>query len=129
MALTSKAMTSRSAIRVSELLSNAAKAVKRMPKLKLLEVWNYSAGEIGIFVYEKLDRRSQITWQGTWEFKIPEEIENTWREVSNDSHGDFYELGVKNVTLEIDQLTSLRSIFPYLRLREHILHEVSWTQV
>ncbi|KAF4955242.1 hypothetical protein FSARC_11915 [Fusarium sarcochroum] len=129
LALTSETMTSRSAVMVNELLGNAARAVKKMPKLKLLEIWNYKTGETGIFVYEKLDRCSEITWQGTWDFQISQEVKDTWWEVLADSDGDIFELSVRHVTLELDQLTSLASIFPYLKLREHILDEVSWTQV
>ncbi|KAL6399482.1 hypothetical protein AUP68_18030 [Ilyonectria robusta] len=128
-ALTSDILVSRSSAIVNELLESAAKAAKKMPKLEILEIWYCKTGEAGIFQYEKSDRSGNIIWQGTWSFYLSKEVEEAWREVFAEPDWGQYELGVKVINLVPEDFASFGSVFSYLKLTNHILHDVSWTQV
>ncbi|KAF4463154.1 hypothetical protein FALBO_10032 [Fusarium albosuccineum] len=127
--LTSNILVLRSNDMVNELLQRAAQAAKKMPKLKILELWYCKTGEAGIFRYEKFDRFSSVIWQGTWTFTLSETAKQAWDEGFNDSDRELFGLGVSVISLPPEEITSVRSIFPYLKLKKYILHDVSWTQV
>ncbi|KAH6976488.1 hypothetical protein BKA56DRAFT_633683 [Ilyonectria sp. MPI-CAGE-AT-0026] len=117
-ALTSDILVSRSSAKVNELLESAAKAAKKMPKLEILEIWYCKTGEAGIFQYEKSDS-----------FYLSKQIEEAWHEVFAEPELGRYELGVKVLNLVPEDFASFESVFSYLKLKKHILHDVSWTQV
>lgn len=128
-ALTSDILVSRSSVMVNELLESAAKAAKKMPKLEILEIWYCKTGEAGIFQYEKSDRSGNIIWQGTWSLYLSKEVEEAWHEVFAEPELGRYELGVKVINLVPEDFASFGSVFSHLKLRKHIFHDVSWTQV
>ncbi|KAK7416613.1 hypothetical protein QQX98_005084 [Neonectria punicea] len=128
-ALTSTVLVSRSNAMVNELLECVAEGAKKMPKLKTLEIWHYKTGEVGIFRYEKFDRSSKIMWQGTWDFAMSKYVQQAWHQVFTEADGDMYEFGVEVIKLPPEDLTSIGSVFPYLKLKKYILDDVSWTQV
>ncbi|KAJ3536683.1 hypothetical protein NM208_g553 [Fusarium decemcellulare] len=127
--LTSNILLSRSNDMVNELLERAAQPAKKMPKLKILELWHCKTGEAGIFRYEKFDRFGSVTWQGTWTFTLSETVRQAWEEGFVDSDRELFGLGVSVINLPPGEITSVRSVFPYLKLKKYILHDVSWTQV
>ncbi|KAM5347328.1 hypothetical protein ACJ41O_010333 [Fusarium nematophilum] len=129
MALTSDILLSRSNAMVNELLECVAEVAKKMPKLQILEIWHCKTGEAGIFRYEKLDRSSTVTWQGTWSFDMSRLVEEAWREVFTDPVGGLYQLGTEAICLVPEEIAGVGSVSPYLKLKKHILHDASWTQV
>lgn len=116
---------------VNELLVKVAEVAKRMPRLEILEIWNCEArdNEAGIFRYEKLDRAGNIVWQGTWDLCMSNQVKRAWQEVLIGSDGGHYELGVELMSLQLEELVSLGSIYPYLKVRKHLLDVISWTHV
>lgn len=129
--LTSNLILKRSSAEVNELLVKVAEAAKHMPRLEILEIWNCEARnrEAGIFRYEKLDRAGIIVWQGTWDLDISRQTKQAWQEVLIAPDGGHYELGVEVMSLQPEGLVNLGSIYPYLKLRKHVLDGISWTQV
>ncbi|KAH7110278.1 hypothetical protein EDB81DRAFT_832203 [Dactylonectria macrodidyma] len=128
-ALTSDTLVSHSSAAVNELLENIAEAAKKMPKLKVLEIWYCKTGEAGIFRYEKSDRSGNMTWLGTWSFDISKQVKQAWHEVFANPDGGLYGLDIKVISLPPEEIASVGSVVPYLKLKKHILHDVSWTQV
>ncbi|KAJ0137130.1 hypothetical protein HZ326_19871 [Fusarium oxysporum f. sp. albedinis] len=61
-ALKTLALTSSFHNTTEDLFINAAEALKKMHALKILEIWNYEAGQADVFRYVRLDRyQGQIT--------------------------------------------------------------------
>lgn len=131
LALTSNRVLTRSSDVVNELLVEVAQAAKHMPRLEILEIWNCEArdNEAGIFRYEKLDRAGKIVWQGTWDLDISKQVKRAWQEVLVAPDGGHYELSVEVMSIQPRRLVNLGSIYPYLKLRRHVLDGISWTQV
>ncbi|RMJ07499.1 hypothetical protein CDV36_012897 [Fusarium kuroshium] len=131
LALTSNLVLTCSSEVVNELLVKVAEVAKHMPRLEMLEIWNCKVREkvAGIFRYEKSDRTGNIVWQGTWELYMSRQVQRAWQEVFIGSDGGYYELGVEVMSLEPEGLVNLGSIYPYLKLRKHVLDGISWTQV
>ncbi|KAF7560943.1 hypothetical protein G7046_g3191 [Stylonectria norvegica] len=129
LALTSDVLVSHSSGLVNELLECAAKAAKKMPKLEILEIWYYNnvCQEVGIFRCERSGRSSTIIWYGTWSFQMLKHVEQAWHEICDDPEkGGLYEFGLKSISLPPQKIASLGSISPYLKLKKHILHDISW---
>lgn len=127
-ALTSDILTSHSSEEVNRLLRCTARGAKALlPQLELVEIWYHEAGEAGIFRYEKSDRSGEIVWLGTWNFEMSTKVEKAWQEVFDRSYDGMYKLVVKLHSLP--KPMALGYIFPYLRLRKHILQDTSWAEV
>ncbi|EEU40677.1 uncharacterized protein NECHADRAFT_76074 [Fusarium vanettenii 77-13-4] len=130
LALTSNLVLTRSSDVVNELLVKVGEAAKHMPKLGILEIWNCEARnrKAGIFRYEKLDRAGKIVWQGTWDLEMSSQVKRAWQEVLVAPDGGHYELSVEVMSIQPRRLVNLGSIYPYLKLRRHVLDGISWTQ-
>lgn len=102
-----------------------------MPKLEMLEIWNCKVRDsaAGVFRYEKLDRAGNIVWQGTWDLNMSKQAKRAWQEALIGPDGGHYELGIEMMNLQPEELVSLGSIYPYLKLRKHVLDGISWRQV
>ncbi|KAI1050298.1 hypothetical protein LB506_001904 [Fusarium annulatum] len=101
------------------LLVNAAEGVKKMPALRILEIWNLNKyRQADVFRYERLDRRNgQLTWQSTQDRRISSHVKKGWKDLL----GRFPSvLDVKCSQFPME-MESLRDILPYLKLREQIL--------
>lgn len=59
-ALTSPYMTSQSSYHVNNLLKSIARSALHLPRIRLVEIWDWEPGKTGIFRYEKLARCSTI---------------------------------------------------------------------
>ncbi|KAG6017470.1 hypothetical protein E4U43_001070 [Claviceps pusilla] len=64
---------------ISTLLTSAALAAKRMPKLDRLLLWNAAEGEGCSFEYRRSDRA--ILWKAMWDVRLSEEAIRSWDEV------------------------------------------------
>ncbi|KAM0420454.1 hypothetical protein ACHAPT_011746 [Fusarium lateritium] len=138
LALTSDILVSHSSDRANKLLERIAAAAKKMPELKMLEIWHYGTWgafarrhpkETGIFRYEKSDKSSSIVWYGTWDFYMSKQVEEAWHKVFTKSDDSLYEFDVKIINLARAEFTSLGSLYPLLKLKKHILDDYTWTQV
>ncbi|KAF5590808.1 uncharacterized protein FSUBG_10672 [Fusarium subglutinans] len=123
-ALKTLALTSSFSGTSESLLINAAEAVKEMPALKLLEIWNFEAGHVqaDVFRYERLDRyQGRITWQSTKQRKISSNVERSWKDLLRRGENGF---DIKRSSFPMD-IRSLQDLLPNLKLREQILRNLT----
>jgi len=124
-ALRTLALTSSFSTFSEGLLITAAEAVKNLQALKILEIWNFDAGQADVFRYERgLDRyQGRITWQSTEDRQISLIVEMGWKDLlSRDEHG--FKVKCNNFSTEME---SLGDLLPHLKLREQILRNYTET--
>ncbi|CAG9993115.1 unnamed protein product [Clonostachys byssicola] len=82
--LTSLSLTSNllmpdaSTTELSSMLELAASAAKRMPKLRVMEIWNGRKGVAAVFRYQ---RDHGITWRATWDMDFESNVKKSWKSV------------------------------------------------
>ncbi|SCN83999.1 uncharacterized protein FFM5_03182 [Fusarium fujikuroi] len=120
-ALRTLALTSSFSKFSESLLLIAAEAVKKLHALKILEIWNFDAGQADVFRYERrLDRyQGQITWQSSKDRQISSSVEKGWRDLLSRGENGF-DVKCSNFSMEME---SLQDILPHLKLREQILRD------
>ncbi|KAJ3536890.1 hypothetical protein NM208_g6529 [Fusarium decemcellulare] len=123
LSLTSAILASNSTGYINKLLCAAARAVKKMPNLHLLELWSGGEGQACVFRYRVVDTVTEITWMGTHIFGMDAEVVRAWNEVSL-LHGRS-DLRTSRFTLDPDKIIAVGTVLRYLDLREQILHPVS----
>ncbi|KAI1018028.1 hypothetical protein LB504_003995 [Fusarium proliferatum] len=113
------ALTSSSSKFSKSLLLIAAETVKKLRALKILEIWNFDAGQADVFRYERrLDRyQGQITWQSTKDRQISSSVEKGWKDLLSRGENGF-DVKCSNFSMEME---SLRDLLPHLKLGEQIL--------
>lgn len=114
---------------VRDLIYLAAMAAKRMPKLRLMEIWNSGDGTSSIFQYKKTDEDVfEISWKSTQNCNpFEDDVVQAWREAA-------VEHGQSEVTISPPMLLSgdfeyYGSTIPYLESRNMVLHPVSAAQM
>jgi hypothetical protein len=76
------------------LLSSAAAAALRMPRLQTLVLWNGRRGNACAFVYHHQDRgRPHIAWRSTWDLKLAHAVVEAWQTVASQARPS--ELGIE----------------------------------
>lgn len=136
LALASPTMVSPDHGAIDDFLCAASKVAKIMPKLETLELWYFSSPNFmpphptpscaDIFTYQRLDRYSScISWKSTRSFKISKETRERWKGVVDVEGAEF---SVEHLDLDPDQLTNVGKLYPYLVLRDRILHGITWTE-
>lgn len=93
LALTADILSSRSDAAVNDLLLTAAEVAKRMPKLKIMELWK-DGEEPAVFRYRVTDRKSHLFWKGTWIPSLDKLTLGSWRDVNKEHTDGRHELGV-----------------------------------
>lgn len=68
------------------LLISAARAACHMPKLEIMELYNFKWNYAGIFTYIHDSTGSILRWDSTWEWEFPPEVIYVWKSVA-DVHG------------------------------------------
>ncbi|KAF5570510.1 hypothetical protein FPHYL_1186 [Fusarium phyllophilum] len=100
------------------LLVNAAEAVKKMHALKILEIWNFEAGQADVFRYGRLDRHQGcIAWQSTKHRKISPDVERSWKDLLSRGQSGL-DVNRSSFPTEIE---SLQDLLSHLKLGERIL--------
>ena len=71
--------------KIEALLSSAAAAALRMPRLHTLVLWNGTRGNACAFVYHRhRDRgRPYIAWRSTWHLELTDEVVEAWQTVAS----------------------------------------------
>jgi hypothetical protein len=71
---------------VSEMLRRGAEAVKKMPRLQTMEVWNSTQGNAAVFRYRssKPGVAPRIEWRSNWRFTLQHGVVAAWQSVSTD---------------------------------------------
>ncbi|KAH6854041.1 hypothetical protein B0I37DRAFT_441106 [Chaetomium sp. MPI-CAGE-AT-0009] len=93
--------------RIYALLSSAAAAALRMPKLHTLVLWNGRRGNACAFVYHHQDRsRPYIAWRSTWDLELTHAVVEEWQTVASQVRPS--ELGIeKQPVLRSGRVVSL----------------------
>ncbi|KAL3305623.1 peroxisomal abc transporter [Colletotrichum asianum] len=131
LALTSQTLSARqSRSKVNDLLHAAANAARRMPKLRVLEIWYGQGTEEGcIFRYNR--NGGNVTWQSTWSFEFAPRVLSSWAEAIEQHSGDRFaycdmpkveEMGLSGTYFPASVLRSLW-------LKDLAVHRVSLRQL
>lgn len=129
LALTSEVMTSESNASANELLQAAARAAMRMPKLRVMELWDRRGQDAAVFRYRATDRKSVISWLGTWEVTLMPETLEAWRNVVSQRGGGTHSLQAEVGSFPHSDAREKGFVFKHLELKDRILHDVSIRQV
>lgn len=123
LALTSSAIHNDiDADRLNHAFLAAARAAKRMPSLKALELFNTCKHCGGVFRYTVVGTKASITWVGTWDFEISESVRRAWREVSRANAG--LELEVEP-SKRVKHEGMFKFVHNHLETRDLIVHPIS----
>lgn len=68
--------------RIDNLLIAAAKLVLRMPNLTTMVLWNGGTGRACAFIYTRAKHYAHITWRGTWDLEINQQVLQAWEDVA-----------------------------------------------
>jgi len=68
--------------RIDNLLIAAAKLVLRMPNLTTMVLWNGGKGKACAFIYTRAKHYAHITWRGTWDLEISQQVLQAWEDVA-----------------------------------------------
>ncbi|KAH6697256.1 hypothetical protein F5X68DRAFT_257480 [Plectosphaerella plurivora] len=75
------------AAQLNSLFLAAAKAARRMPALRAMEIFNTCKHCSGAFRYVVGTTSATIEWEGSWSVEIADNVERTWREVARTHAG------------------------------------------
>lgn len=119
--------------KVRALLRQAARAVRKLPKLQILELWNCEKGHAAILRYEAactglLSHTCVLTWRSSWssaKSTIGTRVMEAWEDTAvNASHQLIFKLD----PLPPGPYIQYGSILHHLKLRDFILDPVSAMQ-
>ncbi|KAI1389493.1 uncharacterized protein F4822DRAFT_398509 [Hypoxylon trugodes] len=114
---------------ISYLCEAAGLAARNMPNLEIMEIWNGDGDKHGsIFRFCNEEMVSTITWQSNWEMKLAEWVLSSWRiTVYETRHHN--NLSVRYANLPMDGTRFPASVLPHLKLKDQVLHPVSFRQI
>ncbi|PVI03194.1 hypothetical protein DM02DRAFT_521358 [Periconia macrospinosa] len=71
--------------KIGHVICLAADAVKKMPKLQTMELWNGGKGHAALFRYSinKDCRQAKILWRANWPFTLDGPIAKKWQDVAD----------------------------------------------
>lgn len=114
---------------ITEMLRDAATAALRMPKLRMMEIWNGREGLAMVFRYQKgRDRQAAtITVRGTFELALVPEVKKAWNAVAiqNDQDGVVYRCS----SIDPSTIRSHGDAICQLGLSTEIIRPVSLQQI
>ncbi|KAH9232622.1 hypothetical protein K456DRAFT_1839384 [Colletotrichum gloeosporioides 23] len=96
--LTSLALTSQllapdaTTTQIGAMLRTAAKVALRMPKLRVMEIWNGREGLAALFQYKSMGhgQRPVITWRATWDDALQPSVIQAWKAVGIEHQGEHH---------------------------------------
>ncbi|KAL8860317.1 MAG: hypothetical protein Q9178_003288 [Gyalolechia marmorata] len=131
LALTSNALKSQQqSSYINDLLETTAVVAMKMPRLKLMELWNGRAGFAGVFQYQivESDCTAKITWRSTCDLSLEPRTLKAWQAVASERVGCklqvFTEILDANVVI-----TSHGDAIRHLMLLTTVVHPVSLWQI
>ncbi len=109
-------------------------ALKKMPRLKSMELWNGRLGFAGVFQYQRSESdhgtTAEITWRGTWDVPLEPWVLEAWQAVAS---AQVVDCKLQVVTEILDPnvivITSPGDAIRSLRLRNTVVHPVSLWQM
>jgi hypothetical protein len=122
MALTSQLLFSphESEEDINYLLEATSRAVRRMPKLHTLEIWNGNGDEHAClfrYSYDPGSRRASLTWKGTWAIDITQRTKDSWSETVRQKTGLGGAIRIEKMTIHRPFMVEAAAIFLDLQMR------------
>lgn len=107
----------------------AARAAERMPRLEVMELWNYwgSTGMAGIFRYRREETRATIELLGTWPDSFTQQAKAAWFRIATAKRP--LPLLYKETHWKGGIIEGEYSVLRQLHLVEHVLHPISLRQI
>lgn len=125
--LTSRVLRERNDGHINQLLRAAGNAALKMPKLRVMELWNARQEEAAIFRYQQKPFNTvELAWSSSWDFSLDPKVVAHWEKVAL-KHG-CRELSTTTCRIETP-LAGPGSILKYLHLRHRILNPLSLWQI
>lgn len=125
--LTSLTLTSqllRPSANPETLLQRGADIAMRMPKLKIMEIWNGRAGLAALFQYRS--KPGLVTWKGTWDFTLRTATIKAWESVASYHRT---KLSVVYEMLDKSKIGCLGDAIYHLDHSERVIRPVSLQQI
>ncbi|KAF2654056.1 hypothetical protein K491DRAFT_779808 [Lophiostoma macrostomum CBS 122681] len=84
---------------INEMLYAAAQTATKMPKLKIMELWNGGLGHASVFRYEnaKAGTPARITWRSSWDLQLDPRVTQAWKTMAGKHR--IWEFEVRNEPL------------------------------
>ncbi|KAK2730734.1 hypothetical protein CKAH01_09357 [Colletotrichum kahawae] len=137
--LTSLALTSRllapyeSTTKIGDVLRTAANVAMRMPKLRVMEIWNGQDGLAALFQYRSIGywQRPVITWRATWDYALQPAVIRAWEEVGIKHRGEnpWNDCVVVNEHLNAADVSCHGDAIHHLKLSSSVIRPVSLHQI
>lgn len=114
---------------INGLIHSAARAIKKMPKLRIMELWNGGQGHAAVFRYKsvKAGGCASIAWRGSWSLKFETGVVTAWENVAGASHAGY--LHIQNELLRPLQIRSHGEAVLILELETEVACPVSIQQI
>ena len=115
---------------INNLLEKIALVAMKMPRLKLMELWNGRAGFAGVFQYHMFesDRTAKITWRSTWDLPLEPHVLEAWQAVASERVDCKLQVVVDILDANA-VITSHGDAIRYLMLLNTVIHPVSLWQI
>ncbi|KAF3058722.1 hypothetical protein GL218_05481 [Daldinia childiae] len=114
---------------VNDLLYAAGIAARNMPALRVMEIWNGFRTTHGCFFrYYDDGSTSIITWRGTWELDLEPRVMQCWTKTVHENTYH-HNVGFRDMELPIDGTSFPASILRHLKLKDQIVHPMSFYQL
>lgn len=131
LALTSNVLEpQQQSVYINDLLETSAIVAMKMPRLKLMELWNGRAGFAGVFQYQmsESDYTARITWRSTWDLPLEPRVLKAWQAAVSER----VNCKLQVVTEMLDAnfvITSHGDAIRHLMLLNTVVHPVSLWQI
>jgi hypothetical protein len=114
---------------INRLIFSAAQAIKKMPKLQIIELWNGGQGHAAVFRYKsvKVGGCAKIAWRGSWNLKFETRVVTAWENVTGARHAGY--LQIRNELLRPSQIRSHGEAVLILELETEVACPVSIQQI
>ncbi len=114
---------------INDLLCSSAEAIKKMPRIQIMELWNSAQGHAAVFRYKSSMRGgyASIEWKGSWRLEFERRVVAAWQSVAEGGlNGN---LQIKNELLRSPQIQSHGEAVVALKLETEVACPVSIQQI
>jgi len=109
------------------LLQNASSVALKMPQLHTMVLWNSEPGQACAVIYQRhtASAIATLTWRGTWDLELSDDVVESWKEVAS---GSCYLRLEKEALHDVD-IRSHGDAIHYLRLPDGVVDPESLCQI
>ena len=110
---------------VSKLLLAAGRAAMKMPRLRVMEVYNgIGVGRGGSFRFVASEDSSELVWESTWWFELADEVVQLWEKVAKECDSREFRAVVRQLPPGL--LRWPVSMLPRLHTRRTVVHPLTY---